>query len=80
MEVFQCPSNTRGVALLSAYTKYSNVLSPLTFFLNSFHFPFCYELIVRSESAGFMEIVSDFLTFIYRHETLFFYIRKCYVF
>ncbi len=50
----------------------SNVLSPLTFFLNSFHFPFCYELIVRSESAGFMEIISDFLTFIYRHEALFF--------
>ena len=46
-----------GVALLSAYTKYSNVLSPLTFFLNSFHFPFCYELIVRFESAGFMEII-----------------------
>ena len=80
MEVFQCPSNTRGVALLSAYTKYSNVLSLLTFFLNSFHFPFCYELIDRSESAGFMEIVSDFLTFIYRHEALFFYIRKFYVF
>ena len=37
--------NTRGVALLSAYTKYSNVLSLLTFFLNSFHFPFCYELV-----------------------------------
>ena len=46
----------------------------------TFHFPFCYEWIVRSESAGFMESVSDFLTFIYRHETLFFYIRKFYVF
>ena len=31
-------------------------------------------------SAGFMEIVSDFLTFIYRHEAMFFYIRKFYVF
>ena len=72
MEVFQCPSNTRGVALLSAYTKHSNVLSPLTFFLNSFHVSFCYELIVRFKSAGFMEIISDFLTFIYRHEALFF--------
>ena len=51
------PCKCKGVALLSAYMKYSNILSSLTFFLNSFHFPFCYELIVRFESAGFMEII-----------------------
>ena len=44
-----------------------NVLSPLTFFLDSFHFPFCYELIVGSESTGFMEIVSDFLVLEHKH-------------
>ena len=38
----------------------------------SFFYGICDELIVRSESAGFMEIISDFLTFIYRHEALFF--------
>ena len=48
--------------------------------ISHFFYVICYELIVCSESAGFMEIISDFLTFIYRHEALFFYIRKFYVF
>lgn len=38
--------NAGVVALWTIYMKYSNVLPSLTFFLNSFHFTFCYELIV----------------------------------
>ena len=72
--------NTRTVALLVTNSKYSNVLSPFTFFLNLFHFPFCYELIVCPESTYLMKFICDLLALIYRHESLIFYISKLYVF
>ena len=71
--------NTGTVALYAVCMKYSNVLSSLTFFLNSFHFPFCYKLIVRPESTCLMKVIRYLLALIYRHKSLFFYICKFYV-
>lgn len=61
--------NTEVVAFLIAYMEYSNVLSPLTFFLDFFHFTFCYELIVCPEFTCFMKGIRYLLTLIYRHKT-----------
>ena len=71
--------NSGAVALYAVCMKYSNVLSLLTFFLNSFHFPFCYKLIVRPESTCLMKVIRYLLALIYRYKSLFFYICKFYV-
>ena len=78
-QVPQSLINTGMVALYAVCMKYSNVLSLLTFFLNSFHFPFCYKLIVRPESTCLMKVIRYLLALIYRHKSLFFYICKFYV-
>lgn len=78
-QVPQSLINTGMVALYAVCMKYSNVLSLLTFFLNSFHFPFCYKLIVRPESTCLMKVIRYLLALIYRDKSLFFYICKFYV-
>ena len=70
--------NTGVVALRALYLKYSNVLSSLTFFLNLFHFAFCYKLIVCTETTYIMKLIGEPLTFIYRYKALLFYIGKLY--
>ena len=56
--------------------KYGNILSPLTFFLDLFHLSFRYELIVRPETARFMEPVCQQGPLIHWCEPLFLYICK----
>lgn len=68
------------VALFSKNMEYSNILPSFTFFLDFFHFPFGYKLIVGTESACLMEIVRQGCPFVYRHKALFFYIGKVYAF
>lgn len=46
-------------AIFIVVTKYSNLFFPFTFFLNGSHIAFGYELIIRSETADFMEIIRD---------------------
>ena len=49
-------------AIAAIVTKYSNLFFPFTFFLNSSHAAFGYELIIRSETTDFMESIRDKLT------------------
>ena len=46
-------------AIIVVVTKYSNLFFPFTFFLNGSHAAFGYELIIRSETTDFMEIIRD---------------------
>ena len=46
-------------AIFIVVTKYSNLFFPFTFFLNGSHIAFGYELIIRSETTDFMEIIRD---------------------
>ena len=46
-------------AIFIVVTKYSNLFFPFTFFLNGSHAAFGYELIIRSETTDFMEIIRD---------------------
>ena len=46
-------------AIVVVVTNYSNLFFPFTFFLNGSHAAFGYELIIRSETTGFMESIRD---------------------
>ena len=48
-------------AIVVVVTNYSNLFFPFTFFLNGSHAAFGYELIIRSETTGFMESIRDML-------------------
>ena len=46
-------------AIFTVVAKYSNLFFPFAFFLNGSHIAFGYELIIRSETTDFMEIIRD---------------------
>ena len=46
-------------AIFVVVMKYSNLFFPFAFFLNCSHFAFGYELIISSETAGFMKIICN---------------------
>ena len=50
-----------ATAIVVVVSKYSNLLFPFTFLLNGSHAAFGYELIISSETTGFMERIRDML-------------------
>lgn len=58
------PCIYKAAAIYGVVTKYSNLLSSFTLFLNCFHFTFGYELIIGSKTTSFMKCICDSLSFI----------------
>ena len=48
-----------ATAIFIVVTEYSNLFFSFTLFLNSSHFTFGYELIIRSKATDFMKIIRD---------------------
>ena len=53
------PYDYWATAIFVVVADYSNLFFSFTFFLNGSHTAFGYELIIRSETTGFMEIIRD---------------------
>ena len=53
-----------GTAIFVVVMKYSNLFFSFAFFLDRSHFAFGYELIISSEAAGFMKIISNGFPFV----------------
>ena len=53
------PYDYWAAAIFVVVADYSNLFFSFTFFLNGSHTAFGYELIIRSETTGFMEIIRD---------------------